>query len=137
MGDEALAYARERYAFASGDNMRGQNQMRIITGVINKLTHSSSFLTNYASIMDDMSGMFVTSMDSDEIEDLVKMQLGDMADWNTKSYAVTGTGGSEITYSMEGTKLYVMYPDEDSVAKAQQLIDKVIEGGILTDEDVA
>lgn len=137
MGDEALAYARERYAFASGDNMRGQNQMRIITGVINKLTHSSSFLTNYASIMDDMSGMFVTSMDSDEIEDLVKMQLGDMADWNTKSYAVTGTGGSEVTYSMKGTKLYVMYPDEDSVAKAQQLIDKVIEGGILTDEDVA
>ena len=38
---------------------------------------------------------------------------------------------------MKGTKLYVMYPDEDSVAKAQQLIDKVIEGGILTDEDVA
>jgi len=137
MGDEALAYARERYAFASGDNMRGQNQMRIITGVINKLTHSSSFLTNYASIMDDMSGMFVTSMTSDEIENLVKMQLGDMAEWNTKSYAVTGTGGSEITYSMKGTKLYVMYPDEASVAKAQELIDKVIAGGILTDEDVA
>ena len=137
MGDEALAYARERYAFASRDNMRGQNQMRIITGVINKLTHSSSFLTNYASIMDDMSGMFITSLDQNEIEELVKMQLGDMAEWNTKSYAVTGTGGSEITYSMKGTKLYVMYPDEESVAKAQQLIDKVLDGGILTDEDVA
>ena len=111
--------------------------MRIITGVINKLTHGTSLLTNYGAIMDDMSGMFITSLDSSEIDALVKMQLGDMAEWNTKSYSATGTGGSEVTYSMKGTKLYVMYPDEESVAKAQQLIDKVLEGGILTDEDVA
>ena len=41
-GQQALAYARERHAFATGDNMRGQNQMRIITAIISKATSSKS-----------------------------------------------------------------------------------------------
>lgn len=86
--------------------------------------------------MDDMSGMFVTSLQSSEIDSLVRMQLGDMASWNVESYAATGTGGKAVTYSMRGTNLYVMYPNEDSVAKAQQLISTVVSGGTLTDADV-
>ncbi len=135
-GDEALAYSRERYAFSGGDNMRGQNQMRIIKGIVAKITSGTSVLTNYSSIMDDMSGMFVTSLQSSEIDSLVRMQLGDMASWNVESYAATGTGGKAVTYSMRGTNLYVMYPNEDSVAKAQQLISTVVSGGTLTDADV-
>ena len=86
--------------------------------------------------MDSMAGMFTTSMSSDEISALVKMQLSDLASWNVKSFAVTGTGGSTTTYSMPTKRSYVMYPDETQVKYAELLINKVVEGSILTDADL-
>lgn len=136
-GPQAVVYARERYAFIEGDNMRGQNQMRLIKAIIKKLTSSSTFLIlNYKTILADLEGFLVTNLDSDEIDALVKMQLNDLADWNVKSYAVTGDGGYDITYSMSGQNLYVTYPDSSSVKRAQNLIDKVYRGETLTDADV-
>lgn len=78
----------------------------------------------------------MTSMSSSDISALVKMQLSDLAAWNVKSYAVTGTGGSSITYSMPTKRSYVMYPDEVKVKYAEQLVNKVVEGQILTDADL-
>ena len=79
----------------------------------------------------------VTNLESDEINNLVKMQMGDMATWNIKSYAVTGWGGYDETFSMPGTELYVTYPDYNTVYKGQDLIDRVMAGEILTDELVS
>ena len=42
----------------------------------------------------------------------------------------------DYTYSMPKTKLYVTYPNANSVDKASGLINKVISGGELTDSDV-
>ena len=36
-GEEALAYARERYNLPDGDNGRGRHQMDLISAVIDKL----------------------------------------------------------------------------------------------------
>ena len=137
-GKQALAFARERHAFAGGDNVRGQNQMRVIKAVISKITSDGgTVLLHYGEILDSLSGMFVTDMNSDDISALVKMQLNDMSSWNVESYAVTGTGGMDTTYSMPGYSVYVMYQNPDMVAKATGLIDKVESGVILTDGDVA
>ena len=137
-GKQALAFARERHAFAGGDNVRGQNQMRVIKSVISKITSDGgAVLLHYGEILDSLSGMFVTDMNSDDISALVKMQLNDMSSWNVESYAVTGTGGMDTTYSMPGYSVYVMYQNPDMVAKATGLIDKVENGVILTDGDVA
>lgn len=131
-GKEALAYARERHAFASGDNMRGQNQMRIITAIINKATSSKSkVLMNYSGILNALSGMFKTSLPSSDIEKLVKMQLNDKAQWNIKTYAVTGRDGSETTYSSPKYKAYVMWPDDKSVATGAGKIKMVMNGSKL------
>ena len=131
-GKEALAYARERHAFTSGDNMRGQNQMRIITAIINKATSSKSqVLMNYSGILNALSGMFKTSMPSSDIEKLVKMQLNDMAQWKIKTYAVTGKNGSETTYSSPNYKSYVMWPDDKAVSEGASKIRKVLDGQIL------
>lgn len=128
-GKEALAYARERYAFTAGDNMRGQNQMRIITAIINKVTASKSqVLMNYSGIMNALSGMFKTSVSTTDIEKLVKMQLDDMAQWKITSYSVTGRNGSETTYSSPSHKAYVMWPDDKSVAEGAGKIKKVLLG---------
>ncbi len=137
-GAQALGYARERYAFAEGDNMRGQNQMRVIRAVVDKISSaSSSVLLNYSEVLDSLEGMFVTDLTSEDLTALVKMQIEDGTSWNIKSFAVTGQGGKETTYSAPNSYAYVMYQDEELVSHASDLIDKVLEGKTLTDSDVA
>lgn len=136
-GKKALAFARERFALSSGDNERGQNQMRVIEATISKLSSSgTALLTNYSDILDSLQGMFNTDMPSSDISALIKMQLDDGATWNVKKYAVKGNGGSEYTFTMPHARAYVMYPDETMVKKAAGLVDKVENGDVLTDEDV-
>lgn len=135
-GTVALSYVRERKAFADGDNSRGKHQMQAIEAIIAKASSGTTVLSNYSAIMDSMSGMFTTNMSSQEIAALVKMQLSDLASWNVKSYAVSGTGGSTTTYSMPTKRSYVMYPDETQVKFAEQLINKVVDGMTLTDVDL-
>ena len=135
-GEEAVVFARERYAFAEGDNMRGQNQMRLITAIFNKVTSSPTLILNYQTILDDLDGYIVTNMESDEIDTLVRMQLNDLAEWNIQTYAVTGWGGMDTTYSAPYEDLYVTYPYMSTVYQGQDLIDRVLDGETLTDEDV-
>lgn len=135
-GADALNFARERYQVSGGDNGRGKNQMKVISAVINKMTSGTTIINNYSKILKSLEGMFKTSLDSEEISDLVKMQLGDMASWNVQSFAVTGKGGSEKNYSSPGHKAYVMYPNEAMVAYASQLVDRVLNGETLTAADM-
>ena len=83
-----------------------------------------------------MEGMFTTNMSSGDISALVKMQLSDGASWNVKTFAVSGKGGSQRTYSMPNARSYVMYPDETQVSYAKLLVDKVVDGRILTEADM-
>ena len=135
-GSQALAFARERYRLAGGDNARGKNQMKVIKGVIEKMTSGTTIITRYAEILDSLDGLFATDLERSEINKLVKMQLNDMASWNVVSFAVTGEGDSKITYSIPGLYAYVMQQDADLVAQASQLIDRVIAGEILTEADI-
>lgn len=135
-GKVALAFVRDRYSFADGDNARGRHQMAVIEAIINKATGSTAIINNYTGIMDSIEGMFATNISSSQISDLVKMQLKDGGTWNIKSYAVTGTGASKKPYSAPSKNAYVMIPDQDSVDFASELINKVFEGEILTDEDL-
>ena len=135
-GAEALAYARERHAFAEGDNMRGQNQMRLITAMFKKVTSSPTLIMNYKTILEDLEGYILTNMEADEIDTLVRMQLEDFPEWNIQSYAVTGWGGMDTTYSAPWEELYVTYPYYSTVIQGQDLIDRVLDDEILTDEDV-
>lgn len=135
-GRKALAFARERYNVAGGDNGRGKNQMKIMTATIHKLTSSTALITNYSAIMQSLQGMFATSMGSSEISQLVKMQLDDMAQWDVLSYAVTGVNGRDITYSMPGQKVSVMYVDQTLVDHGSSLVKRMLAGEVLTNEDI-
>lgn len=135
-GVKALNYARERKNVTGGDNGRGRNQMKVITAIMKKATSGTTIISNYSAILESLSGLFTTNFEMSEISMLVKMQLDDMASWDVKSYAVTGTGGYDITYSVPGMELYVMRPNEESVQHGQELIQKVFSGQILTDEDL-
>ncbi len=137
-GAQALAFARERHSFASGDNQRGLDQMEVITAVINKVTSSkSTVLNNYEEILNSLSGMISTDLTSDDIRSLIRMQLEEMPSWNIKQFAVTGQGGSEVNYSLRSMSVYVMYQNAELVQQASDLIKKVENGEVLTDEDVS
>lgn len=135
-GKRALSYVRERKAFADGDNARGRHQMQMIEAIIKKVSSGTTILSNYSGILSSLEGMFTTSMSQDEIAALVKMQLTDGAGWNVKSFAVNGTGSKQHVYSMPGKRTYVTIPDETTVSYAKLLVDKTIDGVILTDEDM-
>ena len=135
-GSQALEFSRERYRVSGGDNGRGKNQMKVIKGVIEKMTSGTTVISNYPAILQSLEGMFSTSMEMSDISMLVKMQLNDMATWNIQSYAVTGVGGNEKTYSMPGSYCYVMHEDEVSTAYAAELAGRVIAGEKLTEADM-
>ena len=127
-GKAALAFARERHAFATGDIQRGINQMKVIDAMLDKIK-SPALLTSYSKLLAAVSDNFVTSLSSNQITALVRMQLSDFASWDIENYSVTGSSSSSThCYSAQGQKLYVMKPDEDSVAAAQALIQSVLSG---------
>lgn len=134
-GRKALAFVRERYAFADGDYARGRHQMEVIEDVIHKLA-SGTIITRYAEILESVEGMFALGFTNEEISALVKMQLSDMASWDIKMYTVTGEGARKETYSMPGQKVYVTIPDYDTVEHAKSLMQMVFDGKVLTDEDL-
>ncbi|MBQ0038791.1 MAG: LCP family protein [Clostridiales bacterium] len=124
-GREALAFSRERYSFADGDNQRGRNQMTVIKAILKKAT-SPAVLSNYQDLLGAVSDSFITNISYKQITSLVKMQLKGMPDWNITSYAVSGNGDECYTYSAGNA--WVMWPDDEMVATAKTLIQQVLNG---------
>lgn len=125
-GEKALRFARERYAFSGGDRDRGKNQMRVITGIINKAI-SPTIITNYTGILSAVGGSFQTNMSNSEMTTFIKMQINDMSGWTISQYALDGTG--ETNWSpANGFNSYVMQPNMDTVNKAIELMTKIHNG---------
>lgn len=134
-GKAALDFARERKSLAGGDHTRGKNQMKLIAAIMDQLS-ADTILRNYSQILESLEGMFVTSMPAEEIGKLVQTQISEMPRWEIFSYAITGTGASDRCWA-SGCYAYVMYPDDDAVAHASELIGKILNGEELTQEDIA
>lgn len=125
-GQAALAFSRERYSFAEGDNQRVKNQQAVITGIINKCTSSSTVLTNYNGILNSLEDNIQTNMTQSEISSLVRMQLGDMTGWTIQRCSLTGSGMMTPVYSIPNYSVYVMVPDESSISEAKTQINSVM-----------
>ena len=125
-GEEALAFARERYAYQTGDRHRGENQQAIIEAVIKKLSNTKN-ITKYKDILNSLDGTFETDMSYKDITNLVKLQISKNIDWNVTSISLDGKGSMMPTYSMGERKLYVMIPDEETVVNAKNKISKYME----------
>ena len=132
-GEQALIFARERYAFQEGDRQRGKNQMEVIRGVVKKAL-SPEILTSYSSSLSSLDGCFGTNITYEEIAQILQQQLTNGGDWTIVSYSVNGTGATEKPYSMS-QKAYVMVPDYNTVDKAKSLMEKVRNGEVVTQEE--
>lgn len=128
----ALAFARERYAYESGDRHRGENQQHVIERILQKLTSSTAIISNYNGILNALNGTFETNMTNEELTSLIKMQVNEMPSWSLEKYSVTGSGMGAYTYSYPNQELYVMVPDVNTMNEAVLKINEVL--GVESDE---
>lgn len=126
-GNCALAFARERYAYESGDRHRVQNQQAVLTAILNKTLSSKTLITKYTSILESLGQSFQTNMPTKKIYALVNMQLDEMPSWNIEQISLNGKDSYNYTYSYSSGKLYVMEPDQDTIIEALNKI-KEVEG---------
>ncbi len=127
-GEKAIAFARERKAFAAGDFQRGRNQTAVIKGIIQKAT-SPAILTRYSAVMDTVSDMFLTNIPSSAISDLVKLQLSNSTPWNIQTYSISGK--TDEYRHLEVSNVYgasIVLPYEEDISTATKLMNKVIAG---------
>ena len=124
-GKQALAFSRERYSFQEGDNQRGKDQEAVLTAIINKAT-SPAILKSANEILASVSNCVETNMTQDEMAKFISMQLNDGGSWSIESQAATGNGDSQACYSSGSQLLYVMWPDETSVANVSTKINEVM-----------
>ena len=132
-GDQALAFARERYAFRDGDRQRGRNQMRIIKATVEKL-QSSDMLKNYSGVMEEMKGSFQTDMEKGDVGYLVQSTIEDSS-WEVLTYSVGGNDSTKNCYSL-GSEAYVMVPNEDDIDYAKTLINKIMSDEVVTQDEI-
>lgn len=126
-GEAALAFSRERYSFESGDNQRGKNQEAVLTAILQKAM-SPALLANASELITSVSDCVETNMTRTEMAKFINMQLSDAASWEIESTAATGTGDSQACYSSGSQLLYVMWPDEASVAEISDKMQQVLSG---------
>lgn len=131
-GEQALAFARERYSYTEGDRQRTKNQQQVLMGIVKEAT-KPSVITNYAAIMDTMANTFSTTMSNEEITDLIKYQLNNNPTWKMEQYMVDGTGDTLMCAEL-GDAASVMVPNQSTVKMAKDKINAVLAG--KSSEDV-
>ena len=126
--EDALMFVRERYGLTGGDNDRGKNQEKVITAIIKKIT-SKQGLSNYQSVIKELSESIQTNMPIETAMGLANEQLSSGKDYNVTSQALTGTGSMGLpSYAMPGANLYMTQIDEQSLSEVTNNIKEVLEG---------
>ncbi len=126
-GECGLAYARERYAYSTGDRHRVQNQQEVLSAIITKITSSKTLISKYTDILASIGTSLQTNIPSSQIYKLVNLQLDTMPSWKIDRISVDGYGTYDITYSMGARELYVMVPDEETIEDAKNKMNQVLE----------
>lgn len=122
----ALAFARERKSYNTGDKHRGENQEQIIKLLIEKISSSKTLINKYEDILKAMDNTFDTNFTKENIKDLVRTQLENMKPWTIETKNITGEGAMEKTNSYPNQNLYVMLVNQNSLKEAQNKINEYL-----------
>ena len=125
-GKQALAYARNRKAFAKGDLARGSHQMEILTAMIQKM-NSKDTLSKYNKILDSLKGKMLTNINVDELYSIAKKELKDNQSYSVESYTPKIKDMNKLAdcYSV-GDWAYVLLGDDDSVKDISSHLKEVL-----------
>lgn len=124
-GETALAFARERHAYADGDNQRVRNQQKVFKAMFKRIV-SPKMITNYGKFMDALAVAFDTNLSGDEISEFVKYELNRMPKWKIESYAIVADSDTKFCYQAQSYASVVVQNDimnEVARKKIQAVID--------------
>lgn len=126
-GMDAMYFARERQAFEGRDSIRVENQQRVMKATIKKMMSSTTLLTKYGDIMVAAGDNLQTNMTPDEMTALVKMQIGELADWDIESQKIEGYYDQDYVASLtQEMKFDVYRPYPSSVRSCTDNIEAVM-----------
>ena len=126
-GQKALAYARERYAYAGGDRHRILNQQQVFEETIKKVMSDKSMLLKYEELLDSLKKFYITDIPRNVISQYIKNQLNDMTSWKIIKQTVDGEGYYKPTYTFPDRNDYVMERDQATINKARKKMKEVLE----------
>ena len=92
-------------------------------------------LLRAGSLMDQVSKDVEMNVTQDQLNALIRKQLGTNAKWSIQSVDLTGEGAQDYCYSASSQLLYVMYPDETVLQNIIDLTNIVEEGGTLPEAE--
>ena len=125
-GETALAFARERHAYADGDNQRVRNQQKVFKAIFKRII-SPKMITNYGKFMDAIAVAFDTNLSGDEISKFVKYELDNVLNWKIESYAIVAEPDYQFCYQSQSYASVVAQNDVmNEVAKKK--IQAVLKG---------
>lgn len=125
-GEKALAFARERYALQGGDLARGDNQLKVLTAIIEKAL-SPSILFHYGDVLSVAEQSMDMNVPKSKIVELINGQIENMGKWNIEKIHVSGHAESGLpSYAMPGYDLYMFPLDPDSVERAADALRSVM-----------
>lgn len=126
-GRGALYYARERKSFDGKDSIRVENQQRVVSAVMDKLTSSPTLLTNYGEILGAVEDGMEIGMPASDIGALVKMQLSDMSGWDIETQKIEGEYDMDYVHSLTQEGQFLVYKtDKESVQSCVDNINKIM-----------
>ena len=125
-GHSALYFARERKSFVDGDMQRNKQQQIVLEALIKKISNSKVLLTRYTKILNAVGDNMRTDMTNRDLKKLVKMQAKDMSSWEIKKANIVGSTGGAPSYCMGNRELSVVFPSDESVNNAKEMIHDVM-----------
>ncbi|MBR3311216.1 MAG: LCP family protein [Solobacterium sp.] len=134
-GQAALYYVRERYTLPDGDFGRNMHQQIVMSAILDKVT-SPEVITKFDKLLSAMKGTFVTDLSDSAIYGICEKQLDEQVKWNTVRYGVLGTTGGAICAAAPGQKLSVVFPYENQVDFVSSVMDNVINGNIMEQQEI-
>ena len=129
-GDEALTYARERKAFASGtagDLKRGQHQMQIIQACLDKFTENIS-VDLFMKLLDATNGTIATNFTQQDMFGLLNIYTKIHNSLEIKTYTMKGSTTDVYTDPIYHGDAYYFKPNDGEKEKVKARIEAVLNG---------
>ena len=124
-GQKALAYARTRKGYETGDRHRGQNQQQVIEAIIKKVTKSSN-ITYYLNLVKALESSFQTNLNKTDINNLINLQVKNNYEWDFEMQSVDGDGIRAYFYTYPNFYDYAMEPYPETVEAAKKKINEFV-----------
>lgn len=126
-GNRALYFARERKAFEGQDSVRVENQQRVVEGMIDRMTSSTTLLTHYGDIMNAAGDNLTTNLSADDMTELVKMQITNPVKWDVETQKIEGEYDMDYVASLTQSQKFSVYrADPASARKCVEAIQSVL-----------